>query len=79
MKTDSLHESAITEHYWGYAKQKDGGSLEYRVEHPPWLVQRVSEAATLYSDAFAQALRGSPSSAFLAAGSAVTVAKGVRI
>jgi uncharacterized protein YqjF (DUF2071 family) len=28
----------ITEHYWGYTVQRDGGSKEYRVEHPPWRV-----------------------------------------
>ena len=24
----------IAEHYWGYARQRDGGTVEYRVEHP---------------------------------------------
>jgi hypothetical protein len=31
----------ITEHYWGYARQRDGGTVEYQVEHPQW---RVSAA-----------------------------------
>lgn len=26
----------ITEHYWGYNAQRDGSTLEYRVEHPRW-------------------------------------------
>lgn len=24
----------VTEHYWGYNKQRDGSTLEYRVDHP---------------------------------------------
>ena len=28
----------ITEHYWGYCSQRDGGTVEYQVEHPPWRV-----------------------------------------
>ena len=28
----------ITEHYWGYAKQRDGSTMEYRVDHPRWNV-----------------------------------------
>jgi hypothetical protein len=28
----------ITEHYWGYARQRDGGTSEYEVEHPRWRV-----------------------------------------
>jgi uncharacterized protein len=31
----------ITEHYWGYAAQKDGGCLEYEVQHPRWKVWRA--------------------------------------
>jgi uncharacterized protein YqjF (DUF2071 family) len=31
----------ITEHYWGYARRRDGRTTEYRVEHPGW---RVCEA-----------------------------------
>ena len=78
-------EEFITEHYWGYAAQKDGGCVEYQVEHPRWKVAPVSEAqfdgdiAGLYDPAFAPALGQAPSSAFLAEGSPVTVFKGVRI
>ena len=28
----------ITEHYWGCTRQRDGGTLEYEVEHPRWRV-----------------------------------------
>src|SRR5262245_21116319 len=37
-------ETFITEHYWGYAGQRDGSTLEYGVEHPPWRVWRCEEA-----------------------------------
>lgn len=78
-------EEFITEHYWGYAAQKDGCCVEYQVEHPRWKVAPVSEAKFdcdlkgLYDPAFASALSQAPSSAFLAEGSPVTVFKGVRI
>ena len=39
-------ETFITEHYWGYARQRDGSTVEYAVEHEPWRVWRC-EAAVL--------------------------------
>jgi uncharacterized protein YqjF (DUF2071 family) len=75
----------ITEHYWGYSRQKDGGTVEYRVEHPRWAVHDVAEpsldcdAAGLYGPAFGAALRAAPHSAFLAEGSAIIVHRPVRI
>ncbi|HEY9126696.1 MAG TPA: DUF2071 domain-containing protein [Acidobacteriaceae bacterium] len=75
----------ITEHYWGYAEQRNGGSLEYEVKHPPWQVREGRRAefhgntARYYGDSFAQLLKEPAESAFLAEGSAVTVFKGVRI
>jgi uncharacterized protein YqjF (DUF2071 family) len=75
----------ITEHYWGYSAQRDGGTVEYRVEHPAWRVWRASAAAlevdaeALYGAAFARALAGPPRSAFVAEGSPVVVRRGVRI
>jgi len=74
----------ITEHYWGYSRQPDGSTMEYKVEHPRW---RVSEAIDteldcdipgLYGDAFRDAICGEPCSAFLAEGSPVTVYCGER-
>ena len=32
----------IAEHYWGYAVQRDGGTCEYHVDHPPWRVAPAS-------------------------------------
>ena len=75
----------ITEHYWGYAAQRDGGSLEYEVQHPRWRVQNAREAKLsgnlvgIYGAQMADALKRKPDSAFLAEGSAVTVFKGTRI
>ena len=78
-------EEFITEHYWGYTRQRDGSSLEYRVEHVPWRLWQTSraqllcDAAKLYGPEFAEALGVAPRSAFLAEGSAVAVYRGVRI
>ena len=78
-------EEFITEHYWGYTAQRDGGCLEYQVEHPPWRVWQVRESildcnvSGLYGDIFVESLGAAPSSAFLAEGSAVVVRKGVKL
>lgn len=75
----------ITEHYWGYTRQRDGGTLEYRVTHPSWTVAPLGAplfagaVATLYGAQWAEVLRGAPSSAFYAAGSGVEVFSGTRI
>jgi len=75
----------ITEHYWGYARQRDGSTMEYRVEHPRWNVWETAAAkldcdiAGLYGEAFRKYLEQAPASAFLADGSAVTVSDGVKI
>ena len=75
----------ITEHYWGYARQRDGGTVEYQVEHPRWPVWEAGagrfdcDVRAVYGAEFAEALRGAPSSTFVAAGSEITVRRGVRI
>jgi hypothetical protein len=75
-------EQFITEHYWGYSKQRDGRTVEYQVTHPQWKVRRAGvarfkgEVASLYGEAFARIVRGEVSSAFLAAGSPVQVMRG---
>jgi uncharacterized protein YqjF (DUF2071 family) len=75
----------ITEHYWGYTRQRDGGTLEYEVEHPPWLTWTPTEfsfrgpAADLYGESFGAVLAGDPRSVFVAVGSAVSVRAGVRV
>jgi hypothetical protein len=75
----------ITEHYWGYARQRDGGTVEYQVEHPRWMVWRAESAsldcdvAALYGPAFAECLSTAPRSALVADGSPIVVRKGTRI
>lgn len=72
----------ITEHSWGYASQRKGGCMEYRVAHPPWRVWNVRDAklegdlTELYGRDLATAVRGAPVSAFLAEGSKVEVHRG---
>jgi uncharacterized protein YqjF (DUF2071 family) len=75
----------ITEHYWGYAAQRDGGCVEYQVEHPRWRVCEATRAAldcdiaALYGAEYSAALSSAPSSAFVAEGSEVKVHRGRRI
>jgi uncharacterized protein YqjF (DUF2071 family) len=75
----------ITEHYWGYSSQRDGSTLEYRVEHPRWQVWETQAAelhcdvAKLYGENFCDFLNRPPSLAFLADGSDVKVHKGARL
>ena len=69
----------ITEHYWGYTRQRDGSTVEYEVQHPSWRVWAGEDAdlrvdvATLYGYAFVEPLAGRPRSAFVAEGSPVSV------
>lgn len=78
-------ETFITEHYWGYVSQRDGSTMEYRVEHPRWSVWRAGDffvdidAEAIYGPELAAALGGSPSSAFVADGSDIIVRKGRKI
>jgi uncharacterized protein YqjF (DUF2071 family) len=75
----------ITEHYWGYTRQRDGGTLEYEVAHPRWAVWTADAARfegaadRLYGPDFAQVLSGRPQSAFVAVGSPVSVFRGQRL
>lgn len=83
--TAGSEEEFITEHYWGYAAQRDGGTVEYQVEHPSWNVWQVSEAEfecdipRVYGEQFVDPLCAKPSSAFVADGSPIIVRKGVKI
>ena len=79
---EGSHEQFITEHYWGYAAQPDGGCVEYRVTHPSWKVWSATQAEFegdvegLYGREIATVLKGAPTSAFLAEGSEVSVMRG---
>ncbi len=82
---EGSEERFISEHYYGYVAQRDGGTVEYRVEHPPWAVWQGIEphfqcdVASLYGPELAPHLAGAPSSCFVAQGSEVTVRRGLRI
>jgi len=75
----------ITEHYFGYARQRDGSTLEYQVEHPRWrfweaeAAQLNCDVAGLYGESFLEPLTAPPASAFLAEGSPVKVFRGIRL
>jgi len=75
----------ITVHHWGYTRRRDGGTLEYHVEHPRWLVWGTSTASfsgpagRLYGPRLGEILAGPFRSAFVALGSEVTVHAGHRL
>jgi hypothetical protein len=75
----------ITEHYWGYTRQRDGSTLEYQVEHPRWDVWETPGARfdgpgeRLYGPDFGRILTRPPDSAFVAVGSPVRVHRGRRL
>lgn len=78
-------EEFITEHYWGYSTQKNGGTVEYQVEHPHWDIWQVSkpeidiDVSAIYGEEFQDPLSQEPSSAFLAEGSEISVYQGNKI
>lgn len=78
MKINS-EEEFIAEHYWGYSKLNENTTSEYGVQHQPWKIHTVEafkvhcNIAELYGSQFVDALSQSPSSAFVAAGSDITV------
>lgn len=72
-------EEFLSERLWGYTSQRDGGTVEYRVEHSRWKVwspatfQLEGPLAEFYDEPFASILSEAPASAFIADGSAVAV------
>jgi uncharacterized protein YqjF (DUF2071 family) len=77
--------SFITEHYWGYTAQRDGGTQEYRVEHPSWRVWSglaptlECDVGEVYGPPFAAYLSSDPLSVYVADGSLVKVHVGRRL
>lgn len=75
----------ITEHHWGYTRQRDGSTIEYAVHHPRWRVWTVADAEFvcdvkgMYGTAFVDALAAAPCSALLAGGSPVSVFRPERL
>jgi uncharacterized protein YqjF (DUF2071 family) len=82
---EGTEQEFITEHYWGYAVQRNGTTIEYQVKHPRWRVWETESASLhcavtgLYGEKFCGPLSSPPASAFLAEGSVVKVFKGVRL
>jgi len=82
----SAETTFITHHEWGYSRQRDGSTLEYRVAHPAWRVWMGAEpevrgdVGILYGRAIGDAIaRSRPVSVLFAEGSPVTVFKPERI
>jgi uncharacterized protein len=74
----------LSEHYWGYVAQNDGGCIEYQVRHPQWKIWVTTDARfdgcmQLYGSELGAVLTRSPTSAFYAEGSAVAVHRGRRL
>lgn len=78
-------EEFLSERGWGYTRQRDGGTIEYRVEHSRWNVwsntgcELDGPLAEFYDEPFASILKEAPASAFIADGSAVSVHLPARI
>lgn len=79
--SDSLHEH-ITDHYFGYVKQRDQSTKEFEVRHPPWRVWHHCylenlqvNFESLFGRHFAFLDATTPSSLFVAGGSRVSVHK----
>ncbi|MEX0678727.1 MAG: DUF2071 domain-containing protein [Pirellulales bacterium] len=78
-------EEFIIENYWGCSGGAGRGTIEYRVEHPPWNLWPARESrfdadvTRLYGERFVESLSAPPACAFLADGSAVTLYRPVRI
>ncbi len=76
---EGTEQDYFAEHHWGYVTGRDGGTSEYRVDHPRWkfwsarTARFEGDARILYGDVFAEALSVPPASALLADGSPIAV------
>jgi hypothetical protein len=72
-------EEFLSQRGWGYTRQRDGGTIEYRVEHARWRIWQGARhelsgpLETFYDQPLPTILSGVPASAFIADGSAVAV------
>lgn len=72
-------EEFFSQREWGFTRQRDGGTVEYRVDHARWNVwpatgcQLDGSLGEFYDEPFASILTEAPASAFVADGSAVVV------
>jgi uncharacterized protein len=85
LPTSGSHEEFITEHYYGYTAQRDGSTVEYRVEHPTWRQWAANDTSfdvdvpSLYGEEFSPYVKGTPFSALLAEGSPIIVRRPSRM
>jgi uncharacterized protein YqjF (DUF2071 family) len=76
-------EEFMTDHYWGFARRRNGTTSAYRVARPRWETYEVqnhgiaANFSSLYGEAFAGLNYQLPHSVLLARGSAVAVSDGV--
>jgi uncharacterized protein len=76
---ESGFEAFIFEHYYGYTRVSDTESLEYKIDHPSWLTNKVTafdiqcDFKNMYGEAFAYLKDKNPDSVFLAEGSGISV------
>ena len=72
-------EEFLCDRGWGYTRQRNGGTIEYRVEHARWRIwqatghELVGPLKTFYDPPLPAILSGAPAWAFIADGSAVAV------
>ena len=83
--SQDTEESFIEEHYWGYTRRRDGGTVEYQVEHTPWRIWQMErpefncDVENVYGKMFVESLSKSPSSVFVAEGSPIILRRGRRL
>jgi uncharacterized protein len=79
------HTGFITEHYFGYCRQRNGSTVEYAVSHPRWSVWQNAEPvvqcdiSAVYGGAWGESLTGAPASCFVCNGAPVRVAFPLRL
>ena len=78
-------EEFIFQRYWGYTVQRDGGTIEYEVEHSRWDAwrsvnySRTGDLAGLYGPLLAGAMKGAPVSTLVTDGSPIVIRRPRRI
>lgn len=83
--TVGSEEEFITEHYWGYTKLTDTLTSEYEVVHPRWEVYPTTDYSIdvdfghVYGSEFSFLNKATPTSVFLAEGSAIRVNGGRKV
>jgi len=75
----------LAENYWGFTRRSAGRTSEYEVVHPRWTIRSVTDyafhcnVAALYGPEFVETLQQTPTSVFMADGSAVKIMSGEKV